>query len=73
MNKITKEEVMGFATSIRGQYIIGQALSVAIEKLEQETDIRFREPSNIDDMKYLRDNLYSLFSTLETVHKTQAF
>jgi|19_taG_2_1085344.scaffolds.fasta_scaffold315685_1 hypothetical protein len=72
MTKVNKLEtvedhVRGFATSMRGQFIIGQALHVAIETMDKETDIRFRESSNIEDMKYLRDNLYSLFTTLTKI------
>ena len=59
------QEVIEFASSLRGQYIISQALHVAIETMDKETDIRFRESSNIEDMKYIKENLYNLFSTYE--------
>ena len=61
-----------FAASMRGQYIIGQALCLAIEKLNEVEPAIMREQSNIEDMEYLRDNLSPscpLFSILhdETV------
>lgn len=50
-----------FARSMRGQYIIGQALTVAIQVLE-EVDGLNREDSNISDMKYLRDYVFPLYA-----------
>ena len=46
-----------FATSIRGGYIIAQALHYGIEALNKIPK-PYREVSNIEDMKYLRDNIY---------------
>ena len=46
-----------FATSMRGAYIIGQALHYAIQAMEL-VPMPYREVSNINDMKYLRDNIY---------------
>ena len=48
-----------FVNSFRGGYILGQALHVAIPILEA---MEFPEHSNIADMKYLRDNLFPLYS-----------
>ena len=55
----TKElhEAIEFAESLRGNYIIGQALYYAIKELEKVPS-PYREVSNISDMKYIRDNLY---------------
>ena len=50
------ETALEFAKSIRGQYIISQALVIAssvLEKYEVEEDITRAEPSNRKDMEYL--------------------
>ena len=46
-----------FATSMRGKYIIAQALYYGIEALNK-VPLPHREVSNIQDMEYLRDNIY---------------
>ena len=53
-----KQEAITFGNSIRGQYIIGQALYYAIKALE-DVPKPFREISNISDMDYIRKNLYN--------------
>ena len=53
---ISSEEALEFANSIRGQYIISQALVIAsdvLEKYEVDDDITRAEPSNRKDMEYL--------------------
>ena len=53
---INNEEAWEFANSIRGQYIISQALVIAsdvLEKYEVDDDITRAEPSNRKDMEYL--------------------
>ena len=53
---INSEEALEFANSIRGQYIISQALVIAsdvLEKYEIDDDITRAEPSNRKDMEYL--------------------
>tara|TARA_Y100000593_G_scaffold91728_1_gene181379 strand:- start:813 stop:1067 length:255 start_codon:yes stop_codon:yes gene_type:complete len=50
------ETALEFAKSVRGQYIISQALVIAssvLEKYEVEEDITKAEPSNRKDMEYL--------------------
>lgn len=63
----TKEmnEAIEFAESLRGNYIIGQALFYGIKALE-EVPNPYRENSNISDMKYIRDNLYMFPDELYT-------
>lgn len=39
--------------SLREIYIISKALSIADRVLDAEQDIRFREPSDLDDLRYL--------------------
>jgi hypothetical protein len=55
-----------FAQGIRGQFIISQALCLAIEKLK-EVDGAMREVSNISDMEYLRDNLFPLYHAVQQI------
>jgi hypothetical protein len=55
-----------FASSLRGQYIIGQALAVAIETMEK-VPAPFTEVSNIGDMQFLLEHLYPLgFASMST-------
>jgi len=62
------EEVIEFASSLRGQYIIGQALWYGIRELKKVKPQR-RELSNIRDMEYLMNNLFNLFSTVKEAEK----
>ena len=50
-----------FATSARGQYIIAQALYIASKALGEVQPPVMQEKSNIADMKYLMELLYSPF------------
>ena len=59
---INSDEAAEFANSVRGQYIISQALVFGIEKLKKFEDkdsvmfsTRQSEPSNRSDMEYLLD------------------
>lgn len=54
------EEVAAFANSWRGRWILSQALSIAVDELSK-VPMPYREVSNINDMVYLRDNLFSLY------------
>jgi hypothetical protein len=47
--------------SPRGQYILSQALTVAIETLESVEPPAMRELSNIEDMRFIRDNLFPIY------------
>ena len=59
-----KENAVEFASSIRGQYILSQALCLAIEKLN-ETPEPMQETSNISDMKYLLDNIFPIYKAVQ--------
>ena len=53
---INSEDALEFANSIRGQYIISQALVLAssvLETYEVKNDVTRAEPSNRADMVYL--------------------
>ena len=52
-----------FFTSTRGQYIVGQALHIAIMALES-IENPHKEVSNISDMKYIRDELFPMYTAL---------
>lgn len=54
------EQALDFLGSMRGQYIMGQALNLAIKALESEEPEHRRQTSNILDMSFLRDELFSL-------------
>ena len=49
-----------FASSMRGQLIISQALAVAIEAM-RTVDKDFQETSNMKDMKYLFETVFDIF------------
>lgn len=55
-----KDELSDFVNSMRGTYIISQALYYAIRELESVPEGR-RELSNIHDMKYLKEHLFNMF------------
>ena len=53
---INSEDALEFANSIRGQYIISQALTIAngvLESYEVDEDVIRAEPSNRADMEFL--------------------
>jgi|TARA_R100000353_G_scaffold127106_2_gene90230 hypothetical protein len=54
------EEARKFASTPRGQLILGQALAVASKVLKD------KEPSNSDDMKFLGENLFGIFFHIYT-------
>ena len=63
-----KEEAMNFAGSMRGQFIISQALVLAIKSIEARPKER-QEPSNVEDMKYLINNIFPIY---KVVHEVEA-
>ena len=62
------QEALRFAISMRGRYILSQALHYAIKELKKVKSPH-TEISNILDMEYLRDNLFNLFFDLEELDK----
>jgi hypothetical protein len=50
-----------FSNSLRGRYIIGQALHIAIGELKK-VPLPHREESNIADMEFLMNELFPIYS-----------
>lgn len=63
-----QEEAIKFVNSMRGRYIVSQALTKAIEVMKKEPTKR-REASNIRDMEYLRDTLFPIFYITQKAEK----
>jgi len=57
-------EAMVFLASMRGQYIVSQALHYGIEALTAVEPGTMQEKSNISDMEFLRDSLFNLYPLL---------
>ena len=54
-NEEDKHKVgLNFVATARGQYIIGKAIAIAIYELDREG----REPSDLEDMRFLMEALY---------------
>lgn len=64
MVKIPKDNAMELLDSLRGHYIVGQALSLAIKEIEARP-FQEQEPSNVSDMKLLRDELFPMYKDVE--------
>lgn len=58
-------------SSLRGAYIVSQALCIAIEELEKVEPPVMREQSNIEDMQLLRDELFPFFASLQHANHGQ--
>ena len=67
--KQTPEE---FLATIRGQYIISQALNKAIDVMEAVEPEVMRELSNIADMMFLRDELFNMYVSDKRLANLQA-
>lgn len=60
--ELKPEDAAEFAGSMRGQFIISQALVIAASVLDDPTSLpEDREPSNAADMLYLAENLFPIF------------
>ena len=60
-------EAVEFAMSLRGQYILSQALHYGIEALNAVEPESMQERSNIADMEFLQENLFGLFRAAERI------
>jgi hypothetical protein len=57
---VMKQRASDFAVSPRGQFIISQALCLALQSMKDRPDVE-REFSNEEDMRYLIDNLFPVY------------
>jgi len=64
---MTKLDAIALAQSPRGQYILSQALTIAINTMEEVEPFIMREVSNIADMRLIRDQLFPLFTEIQAV------
>ena len=58
-----RQKAIHFAQSIRGQFILSQALTTAITVMDEQ---EYPEISNIEYMKFLRENLFHLFQKIKS-------
>lgn len=58
------QEAVKFLQSPRGQYIISQALCLAIKEINNRPKTE-QEPSNVADMEYLVEALFPLYRAVE--------
>jgi hypothetical protein len=59
-----KQKAWTFLLSDRGQYVLGQALCIAVKTLDRVQGPE-RERSNIDDMKYLQMYLFPMYAEVQ--------
>tara|TARA_R110001599_G_scaffold238281_1_gene438044 strand:- start:333 stop:674 length:342 start_codon:yes stop_codon:yes gene_type:complete len=68
-----KKQALELFQSMRGQYIIGQALYLAISKLKEEPKER-REISNMEDMKNLGEQLFAIgYAPTKLINEDDSF
>ena len=59
VRRMADKEGLEFLASLRGQLIMAQALYVAIDTLEKVEPEYMQEKSNIADMKFLQENVFT--------------
>ncbi len=57
--------------SMRGHFIVSQALLLAIELMESRTKIEEQEPSNVADMQLLLDELFPMYKPVHEIHTSK--
>jgi hypothetical protein len=65
----SKEDAIQFLFSARGNYIMGQALYTAIEKMNS-APAKKKETSNIMDMIYIMNTLFPMYKELANYQKS---
>ena len=58
--------------SMRGHFIISQALLLAIESIESRPKME-QEPSNVADMQLLLDELFPMYKPVHEMYTAQAW
>ncbi len=66
---MNQQEALQFLGSPRGQYIVGQALAIAVAELEKVEE-PLQEKSNIGDMKSLGESLFKAGYATHTMLST---
>jgi hypothetical protein len=64
------EAALEFAATWRGQYILSRALVTAIAALENVKPAVMVPRSDINDMRYLMENLWPLYKSVQTAEDT---
>lgn len=64
--KTRKERAKSLFDSIRGHFVVSQALFLAIKSIEKRP-FRHQEPSNAEDMQLLLDEIFPLYKELNEV------
>lgn len=59
-----REMAIDIAKSVRGGYIVSQALTIAAQVIMARPK-EYREPSNVADMNLLRDELFPTYKLVE--------
>ena len=60
-----RDKAVALAQSMRGQYIISQALCLAIRSINCRPD-ELQEPSNVADMEFLVQHLFPIYRVVES-------
>ena len=66
------DKAIKFLISDRGKYIMAQALYYGIKELEAVEPAYMRENSNIEDMKFIRDEMFDFPAELFDNEKMRA-
>jgi hypothetical protein len=56
VSKGEMREAINFLMSLRGRYILSQAIHLAVSQLETVVPEHMQEVSNIEDMKYINEH-----------------
>lgn len=67
---VKKELSKKFLDSMRGQYIVSQALYIAAREMKK-VPVPYREVSNILDMEFLNENLFPLYPQIQAAISTK--
>lgn len=59
-----REKALALLQSARGQYIISQALCLAIKAINCRP-VELQEPSNVADMEFLIEHLFPIYRVVE--------
>ncbi len=68
----TSEQGMEFLQSMRGMYIMAQALQVAIATMKAVKPEYHIEHSNIDDMEFLQETVFNFPLPITSADKEEA-